>query len=186
MSPFSLCVRSLHRLTFFGQLCSDYECLASEAMHVTKNIPSEQNVLIIQPYVKWGPKKSLTTPDLKLQEAEDLIRSLDTWSIRESLKIGLETFDKTSLFGRGKLEELKQLSKKYNNDPDKKVYPSQITCSISQFIRFHLVRVDFMHFREQKCVDEDAKGESGKGVPAAGDGSFLGGHSNTAFTCDEP
>lgn len=95
--------------------------MASEAMHVTKNIRSEQNVLIIQPYIKWGPKKSVTTPDLKLQEAEDLIRSLDTWSIRKSVKVGLETFDKTSLFGRGKLEELRQMSKIYNNDLDKKV-----------------------------------------------------------------
>lgn len=90
-------------------------------MHVTKHIPSDQNVLIIQPYVKWGPRKSRTTPDIKLQESEDLIRSLDTWSISESVKVGLETFDKTRLFGRGKLEELRLLSRKYNNDPAKKV-----------------------------------------------------------------
>lgn len=93
-------------------------------MHVTKNVQSEQNVLIIQPYIKWGPKKSETSPDLKLQEAEELIRSLDTWSIRESIKVGLETFDKTSLFGRGKLQELAQLSKKFNNNLDKKVKQS--------------------------------------------------------------
>lgn len=100
---------------------SDYECMASDAMHVTQNVRSEQNVLIVQPYIKWGPKKSSTTPDLKLQEAEDLIRSLDTWNITESVKTGLMNFDKNSLFGRGKLDELVQLSRKYNNDLDKKV-----------------------------------------------------------------
>lgn len=95
--------------------------MASEAMHVTKNVRSEQNVLVIQPYIKWGPKKSITTPDLKLQEAEDLIRSLDTWNIQDSIKVGLTSFDKTTLFGSGKLAELKQMSKRYNNDMHKKV-----------------------------------------------------------------
>lgn len=95
--------------------------MASEAMHVTKSIRNDQNVLIIQPYIKWGPRKTDTKPDLKLKEAEDLIRSLDTWSIRESVKVGLITFDKHSLFGRGKLEELCKLSKKYDNDFDEKV-----------------------------------------------------------------
>lgn len=96
-------------------------------------------MLVIQPYVKWGPKKSPTTPDIKLQESEDLIRSLDTWSIRESVKVGLETFDKTRLFGRGKLEELRLLSKKYNNDPAKKVKPYEHHLHHSNaLMRFHL------------------------------------------------
>lgn len=82
-------------------------------MHVTRNIHNEQNVLIIQPYIKWGPSKSVVKPDVKLLEAEDLIRSLDTWKIQESMKVGLETFDKKSLFGKGKLEELQKLIKKY-------------------------------------------------------------------------
>lgn len=108
--------------------CSDYECMASEALNVTRKPYTEQNVLIIQPYVKWGPRKSATNPDLKLQEAEDLIRSLDTWQILESVKVGLLSFDKTTLFGTGKLKELVQLSRKYNNEFDKKVIAWLSTC----------------------------------------------------------
>lgn len=90
-------------------------------MNVTQSIRSEQNVLIIQPYVKWGPKKSNVTPDMKLIEAEDLIRSLETWTIRESVKVGLESFDSHQLFGRGKSEELKQLSRKYNHNLEERI-----------------------------------------------------------------
>lgn len=99
----------------------DYECLANDAMNVTQSIQSEQNVLLIQPYVKWGPKKSKTTPDMKLLEAEDLIRSLETWTIRESVKVGLESFDNKYFFGRGKMEELRLLSKKYNYNLDERI-----------------------------------------------------------------
>lgn len=90
-------------------------------MHVTTKIQVEQNVLIIQPYVKWGPTKSPTSPKLKLQEAEDLIRSLDNWNIQESKLVGLMNFDKKTLFGRGKLDELQKLAKKYDYDEKKKV-----------------------------------------------------------------
>lgn len=112
-------------------------------MHVTESIQSDQNVLVIQPYIKWGPEKSATPPDLKLQEAECLIRSLDTWSIQESVQVGLDSFDKPSLFGRGKLKELLQISKKYNNNLDKKVKSSYSTvfslhsCLVYVSFRFH-------------------------------------------------
>lgn len=87
---------------------SDYDQMANNAMHVTKNILNEQSVFIIQPYVKWGPNKSDISPDLKLQEAEALVRSLPHWSINHSLKVPLESLDKRSLFGTGKLEEIRQ------------------------------------------------------------------------------
>lgn len=87
---------------------SDYDQMANNAMHVTKNILNEQSVFIIQPYVKWGPSKSEISPDLKLQEAEALVRSLPRWSINHSLKVPLESLDKRSLFGTGKLEEIRQ------------------------------------------------------------------------------
>lgn len=129
----------------FYKFSSDYESLANEAMHVTENLRCDQNVLIIQPYIKWGPEKSATTPDLKLQEAECLIRSLDTWRIRESVTVGLESFDKPSLFGIGKLKELTRMAKKYNNDLDKKVKSSKSTvffflpfsCAVTVSFRFH-------------------------------------------------
>lgn len=78
-------------------------------------------MLVIQPYIKWGPKKSTVSPDIKLKETEDLIRSLDTWNISHSIKVPLITFDKKSFFGRGKMDDLRKLSRGYNNDYIKKV-----------------------------------------------------------------
>lgn len=78
-------------------------------------------MLIIQPYVKWGPNKSDISADIKLKEAKDLIQSLDTWNISECIKVPLITFAKRTLFGRGKIDELRKLSKRYNGDEEKKV-----------------------------------------------------------------
>lgn len=100
---------------------SEYEALASEALGRINSICSEENILIIQPYIKWGPKMSNVSPDIKLQEAEDLIRSLDTWRIIESVKVPLLGFGKRTFFGTGKLNELRTLSKRYNSDFNHKV-----------------------------------------------------------------
>lgn len=100
---------------------SEYEALAAEALGKQRSIRSEENILILQPYIKWGPQKSNISPDVKLQEAEDLIRSLDAWKISESKKVPLVGFAKRTFFGRGKIDELKQLVRKYNHDPDRKV-----------------------------------------------------------------
>ncbi|XP_050085584.1 putative GTP-binding protein 6 [Anopheles aquasalis] len=92
-----------------AQLIDDreYDSVASSAMHVTKRILNAQNVVIIQPYIKWGPRKSVTKPELLLQEAEALVRSLPRWNTALSLKVPVETLEKRQLFGSGKLEELK-------------------------------------------------------------------------------
>lgn len=113
---------------------SDYEALASEALGRTNSIRSEENILILQPYIKWGPKMSNVSPDIKLQEAEDLIRSLDTWNITESVKVPLLGFGKRTFFGTGKLKELKTISKRYNGDFNQKV------CFLStfNFNKFHI------------------------------------------------
>lgn len=100
---------------------SAYEALASEALGRQKSIRSEENVLILQPYIKWGPQQSTISPDIKLQEAEDLILSLDSWNISESMKVPLTGFGKRTFFGRGKIDELRKLAKKYNYDPSLKV-----------------------------------------------------------------
>lgn len=84
----------------------EYDVVASNAMHVSSRL-IEQNIMVIQPYVKWGPKKGAVLPEHQLEEAEALIRSIPTWSIAESLKIGLESLDKRTLFGSGKIEELR-------------------------------------------------------------------------------
>lgn len=100
---------------------SEYEALAAEALGKQRSIRSEENILIIQPYIKWGPQKSNVSPDIKLQEAEDLIRSLDAWKITESVKVPLVGFAKRTFFGRGKIDELKQLARRHNHDPYRKV-----------------------------------------------------------------
>lgn len=79
-------------------------------MHVvSKNILDKKYVLVIQPYIKWGPKKSVTKPELQLQEAESLIRTLPNWKIECSMKVPVENMDRKMLFGTGKLEELKEI-----------------------------------------------------------------------------
>lgn len=88
---------------------SDYDYIANSTMNTTKNILNVQNVVVLQPYVKWGPKKSSTKPELALQEAEALVRSIPTWTVEHSMKVPLDSLDKQTLFGKGKMEELKDL-----------------------------------------------------------------------------
>lgn len=94
---------------------SEYDSVASAAMNITKDILNIQHVLVIQPYIKWGPKKSNVSPDLKLQETEALVRSIPTWSIVHSIKVPLETFDKNTFFGSGKIEELRLFIRKMSS-----------------------------------------------------------------------
>lgn len=55
----------------------DYEELVQK-MHLLPD--AGHQVAILQPFVKWGPKKNLlTTPDLMLEEAKALIDSLPNW-----------------------------------------------------------------------------------------------------------
>lgn len=78
-------------------------------MNVTSKLLNQHNVLVIQPYIKWGPNKSITSPELKLEEAEALVRSIPTWNIQQSLKVPLESLNKKLIFGKGKMEEIKQI-----------------------------------------------------------------------------
>lgn len=87
---------------------TEYDSIASSTMHVHSRLV-EQKVLVIQPYVKWGPRKADVKPEHQLQEAEALVRSIPSWMIVKSIKVGLESLDKRSVFGTGKLEELRQL-----------------------------------------------------------------------------
>ncbi|XP_055633715.1 putative GTP-binding protein 6 [Toxorhynchites rutilus septentrionalis] len=84
-----------------------YDAVANSVMHVQTKLQSEQNVLIIQPYVKWGPKKSASQPEHQLQEAEALVRSVPKWSVEHGMMVALESLDKKHLFGSGKLDEIK-------------------------------------------------------------------------------
>jgi len=82
-----------------------------ELIHRAQLLPGAgHQVFIIQPYIKWGPKKRvLTTPDLMLEEATALIDSLSSWSCVDSIKTPLLSMGKKLLFGTGKLEELQKI-----------------------------------------------------------------------------
>ncbi|XP_053697344.1 uncharacterized protein LOC128744388 [Sabethes cyaneus] len=87
---------------------ADYDTIANNAMRVQKRLHNEQNVFIIQPYIKWGPKKSSSKSEHQLAEAEALVRSIPKWTVESQVtKIPLESLDKKHLFGVGKLEEIK-------------------------------------------------------------------------------
>lgn len=77
--------------------------------------------MVLQPFIKWGPNKSNISPDIKLQEAKDLIHSLDTWNIIQSIKVPLLGFGKRTFFGTGKISELRSNVKRYNGDIQRKV-----------------------------------------------------------------
>lgn len=67
-------------------------------------------VLIVQPYIKWGKrKKTNTTPELQLNEAVALIKTLPSWKVTATKLISLLSFDKPTIFGKGNLESLGEL-----------------------------------------------------------------------------
>lgn len=102
-------------------------------MHVVTNkILNKQNVFLIQPYVKWGQKKSPVKPELQIQEAESLIRSLPNWQVGNSMKVPVEGMDKRMLFGSGKLEEIKELLKNVGGPPITCVFISKSTLTYTQ------------------------------------------------------
>ncbi|XP_017104664.2 putative GTP-binding protein 6 [Drosophila bipectinata] len=90
-----------------------YDEVAGGAMRITRDIATSQQVLILQPYVKWAAKRqpSLTDvrPDDQLAEASALVHSLPNWQVAKALKVPLESLEKKTLFGSGKLAELKAL-----------------------------------------------------------------------------
>lgn len=86
---------------------NQYDHIANSTMHVTRSHDTQQHVYVVQPYVKWGPRKNATSPELQLQEAEALVRSLPGWSISNSIKVPLDSLDKKQLFGTGKLQSVR-------------------------------------------------------------------------------
>lgn len=84
--------------------------LYNELVHRMHLLPDGgHQVLVIQPFVKWGPKrKELTTPDLMLDEALGLIDSLPNWKCVETIKVPVETLEKKNVFGTGQLENLQK------------------------------------------------------------------------------
>ncbi|PSN40424.1 hypothetical protein C0J52_09261 [Blattella germanica] len=83
-----------------------YEDLVRRMFHLPE---MGHQVLVIQPYVKWGvSKKRNTNPDLQLSEAVALVDTLKNWKVVDKIKISLNSLDKKALFGTGNLETLKK------------------------------------------------------------------------------
>ncbi|KAK2705325.1 hypothetical protein QYM36_017386, partial [Artemia franciscana] len=70
---------------------------------------SGHQILVLQPYIKWGRgKKQNTKPELMLEESKGLVESLSKWKVVDGIVVPLETFKRRLLFGTGNLEELKK------------------------------------------------------------------------------
>lgn len=96
----------------------EYESIASTTLHVS-NQQIEQQVFIIQPYIKWGPRKGATKPEHQLNEAEALIRSIPYWNVANSVKIAVDTLEKRTVFGPGQIEQFKSTINKSRNTDNK-------------------------------------------------------------------
>lgn len=106
--------------TDFVQSLNDleYESIANTTLHVS-NRQIDQQIFVIQPYVKWGRLKSSTKPEHQLTEAQALIRSIPHWNVANSVKIGVDTLDKRTVFGPGQLEVFKSTINKSRNTESK-------------------------------------------------------------------
>lgn len=136
---------------------------------------------MIQPYIKWGPSKSNVSPDIKLQEAEDLIRSLDTWNINDSLKVPLVGFKKHTFFGRGKIDEIRRMVVKHNGDHIKKVrFCLYLNRPNSQLISsfFSIKSADILCICKCKSTEPDTEKQFGIDIRCARNGSIFNSHSN--------
>lgn len=72
-----------------------------------KLAPTGHRMLVVQPYVKWGANKDRdTSPDVKLEESQSLVRTLDGWSVVDSIKVGLTSFQKHTFFGPGNVDAI--------------------------------------------------------------------------------
>ncbi|CAB3367827.1 Hypothetical predicted protein [Cloeon dipterum] len=88
----------------------NYDSIAKSVLHGTT---TGHDLLVLQPYVKWGPQKKINTKaDLELEEATALVSTLASWSVVGQMVVPLESIEKKKVFGKGKLEELKQLVRK--------------------------------------------------------------------------
>ncbi|XP_023175780.2 putative GTP-binding protein 6 [Drosophila hydei] len=89
-----------------------YDEVVGGAMRIRRDVAISQHVFILQPYIKWSAKRTTpnnVTPDDQLAEATALVHSLPNWQVARSLKVPLESLERTTLFGSGKLAEIKQL-----------------------------------------------------------------------------
>ncbi|XP_022164663.1 putative GTP-binding protein 6 [Myzus persicae] len=64
-------------------------------------------VLIVQPYIKWGVNKDRSTrPEVKADESRSLVRTLAEWSVTDTLLVGLTSYRKHTFFGPGNVDTI--------------------------------------------------------------------------------
>uniref|UniRef100_A0A8C6YXH3 GTP binding protein 6 (putative) n=1 Tax=Nothoprocta perdicaria TaxID=30464 RepID=A0A8C6YXH3_NOTPE len=69
--------------------------------------PGAQRVAVVQPAVKWGPRKPLlTTAELQIAEAAALVDTLQNWTILDKIIVPTKTPDKKFIFGKGNFQVL--------------------------------------------------------------------------------
>lgn len=72
-----------------------------------KLTPVGHQVLVVQPYIKWGAHKDrCTSPEVKSEESESLVRTLVDWKVVETINIGLTSYRKHTFFGPGNLDAI--------------------------------------------------------------------------------
>ncbi|XP_075145382.1 putative GTP-binding protein 6 [Haematobia irritans] len=118
---------------------SEYDLVANGAMRVSRKSINPQHVLVIQPYIKWSVKRTSTiTPEDQIQEAESLVHSIANWRVAMSIKVPLESLERKTLFGKGKMEELKSIvnelrqARSHNQQPLTCIFVSKDTLSFAQ------------------------------------------------------
>ncbi|XP_017873775.1 PREDICTED: putative GTP-binding protein 6, partial [Drosophila arizonae] len=113
-----------------------YEEVAGGAMRINRDVATAQHVFILQPYVKWSAKRTTpvdVTPDDQLAEATALIHSLPNWQVARSLKVPLESLERKTLFGSGKIAEIKELLAQLRSERQvNSVFVSKGTLSFAQ------------------------------------------------------
>ncbi|KAF7269275.1 hypothetical protein GWI33_017730 [Rhynchophorus ferrugineus] len=84
---------------------SEYNKLADHYFRINE----AHRCLIIQPYVKWGPKKLDIEPKEQLSEAIALVETLSSWAIVDTMTIPLDTLDRKFLFKSGSMDRIKEI-----------------------------------------------------------------------------
>lgn len=92
------------------------EILAKQALDKPKYLKKfhdDRNVLVIQPRSKGGPQKaetmSRTSPQLQLEEAVSLVRTLKNWNVIDQKVVGTSNINQRYFFGYGKIEEIARM-----------------------------------------------------------------------------
>ncbi|XP_072397336.1 putative GTP-binding protein 6 isoform X1 [Diabrotica undecimpunctata] len=76
------------------------------------SVKDVHNCLIIQPYVKWGPRKLSITPEEQLEEAVALVNTLPSWKVVNTITVPLESLEFKTLFRSGNMEKLSKMIRK--------------------------------------------------------------------------